>query len=173
MVANIKQIFNNSFFKELNDVSDGICNDNGKQYLKFDSFAKSLKYNGSTVCSCDTILFEYSKEHIIFVEFKDMNFANSSSDAKDWINEKYNNLCLKITETLLILMYEIRQSGLCCNDFVDLSKSFFYVYKSKSDYKEAIKTHIGNKLSRYNFIFKNTKTLDVSNVEIFLQKCNL
>ncbi len=172
MVANIKQIFNNNFFKELNNVSDGICNDNGKQYLKFDSFVKSLQYHGDTVCSCDTILFNCIQEHIIFVEFKDMNCANSLGDVKVWMNKKEDNLCLKIAETLLVFMHEIRQHGLCCNDFVDLSKSFFYVYKSDS-YKKAIKDHIGNKLSRYNFIFKNTKTLDASNFENFLQKHNL
>lgn len=172
MVANIKQIFNNNFFKELNDVSDGICNNNDKLYLKFDSFVKSLKYNGSTVCSCDTILFNSNKEHIVLAEFKNISSKNNSKDIKDWMNGKDNNLCLKITETLLILMYEIKKNGLCCNDFVDLSKSFFYVYKSDS-YKKAIKAHIGNKLSRYNFIFKNTKTLDASNFEIFLQKHNL
>ena len=75
--------------------------------------------------------------------------------------------------TLLVLMYEIRQSGICCNDFVDLSKSFFYVYKSQDDYKKAIKDHIGNKLSRYNFIFNNIRTLDASNFEDFLQENNL
>ncbi|OUT19069.1 hypothetical protein [Campylobacter concisus] len=172
MVANIKQIFNNNFFKELNNVSDGICNDNGKQYLKFDSFVKSLQYHGDTVCSCDTILFNCIQEHIIFVEFKDMNCVNSLDDLKVWMNKKEDNLCLKIAETLLVFMHEIRQHGLYCNDFVDLSKSFFYVYKSDS-YKKAIKDHIGNKLSRYNFIFKNTNTLDASIFESFLQKHNL
>ena len=50
---------------------------------------------------------------------------------------------------------------------MNISKSFIYVYKSNS-YKSNIKNHLRCKFSRYNFLFKNIRTIEATKFENFL-----
>ena len=160
-------------YNELNIISDGVCDNNGNLYPDFDKFIANLFtskiFNGDTLASCDTLLIAKNKNHIIFVEFKDMNSLNSEKDIKNWWKNKFRSIYLKITDSILSLSYLLALKKYSQNhdDFMNLSKSFFYVYKSDS-YKNKIKNHLKYKFSRYSFLFENIRIVETKSFEKFL-----
>jgi len=164
-------------FVDLNSVSDGICNNNSKEYINFDEFIHSLYqkgyFSGDTFSSPDTILLNSTETHLILVEFKDMNSLQSEDNIKEWWKDKNRSVYLKITDTILGLGYYLKNN---CDqnydDFLNISKSFFYVYKSNT-YKKKIKHHLQYKFSRYDFLFKNIRTAEATSFENFLTNNNL
>jgi len=167
----------NANFVDLNSASDGICNNNSKNYIDFDKFIARLHSNkvftGNTFSSCDTILLNTTENHIIFVEFKDMNSVSTDIELTNWWKTKNRSVYLKVTDSILGLGYYLKSN---CNqsydDFMNTSKSFFYVYKSDT-YKSKINKHLKYKFSRYDFLFKNIRTIEVENFENFLSTNNL
>mgnify|MGYP000190423656 CR=1 FL=1 len=164
-------------FVDLKSVSDGICNNNTKLYINFDEFIKSLSKNGclagDTFSSPDTLLFKSSENHIIFVEFKDMSYFQTVEEIHNWWKNKNISVYLKISDSILGLSYYLKND--CdknCDDFMNITKSFFYVYKADT-YKKKIKSHLLSKFSRYGFLFKNIETMEVETFKRFLATHNL
>lgn len=167
----------NAVFVDLSNASDGICNNNSKKYLDFDKFIAKLHtqkiFTGNTFASCDTILFNTGENHIIFVEFKDMNTISNDTELENWWKSKNKSIYLKITDSILGLGYYLKNN--CSHNydnFMGTSKSFFYVYKSNT-YKSKIKNHLKYKFSRYDFLFKNIRTIETENFENFLTSNSL
>ena len=178
MVDYLEEHFNqHAEFVDLKTVSDGICNNNSNKYINFDEFIKSLfqkgYFSGDTFSSPDTILLNSTEKHILFVEFKDMSSLQSPEDINEWWKDKNRSVYLKITDTILGLGYYLKND---CDknydDFMDTSKSFFYVYKADT-YKKKVKNHLQCKFSRYNFLFKNIRTAEAKKFEAFLSTHNL
>jgi len=157
-------------YDKLNVISDGICDDNGNLYPDFDKFMAKLFesgiLNGDTLSSCDTLLIVKNENHLIFVEFKDINNLNSEKDVKDWWKNKCRNIYLKMIDSLLSLSYllALRYSQ-NYDDFMKLSKSFFYVYKS-DNYKNKIKEHLINLVDTI-FYLKILEQLRLSRLKNF------
>ena len=178
MVNIIKKCLNeNTNFKTLTCVSDGICDNNGGLYPDFDKFMSNLFiakiFNGDTLSSCDTIVINENKNHIIFVEFKDINSLNSEEDVKKWWKGKNKSIYLKITDSILALSYFlVAKYNQNYDNFMNLAKSFFYVYKS-NNYKSKINNHLKCKFDRYDFLFENVRTIETKAFEKFLSNNNL
>lgn len=177
MVNYISTIFQQNIYKELSDASDGICADNGKKYIDFDKFVETLynknELSGEFLSSCDTVLLNSSENHIIFVEFKDMSSSTDEGHLNSWWNGKSRSIYLKITDSLLLFSYYLKNHhNKTYDDFMNTPKSFFYVYKSDS-FRNKIHNHLKYKFSRYNFMFKNIKALETKQFEGFLSHNNL
>lgn len=178
MVNLIDNYFSEQNIKKNNNlVSDGICTCNSRDYIDFDEFIAILQrkrvLNGDTPSSCDTLLINTSEEHLIFVEFKNMNDLTSPSELSEWWKNKNKSVYLKITDSILSLGYFLqKEESQCFNNFMNMKKSFFYVYKSDT-YKSKIKSHLKNKFSRYSFLLQNIHVLEVNNYESFLEHHNL
>ena len=178
VIETIKEFFDDiSSFKDLDIVSDGICKRNNKKYIDFDDFIKKLYSSevlkGDTLSSCDTVLLNKQKQHIIFVEFKNMDSINDENELSNFWTDKNKSLFLKITDSILALSYILAlKYNISYDNFMNLSKSFIYVYKS-DNYKKKIKKHLKNKFSRYNFLLKNISIIESKNFEEFLTCHNL
>jgi hypothetical protein len=178
MVSFLQEYFNsNERLVDLNRVSDGICENNAKNYVDFDQFVAKLHiqkiFEGNTFASCDTILFNIDKNHLIFVEFKDMDALSTEEEIKTWWKMKNSSIYLKMADSILGLSYYLKKEhAQSFDDFMDIPKSFFYVYRS-STFKNKINKHLEYKFSRYHFLFKNIRTLECTNFKAFLTKYNL
>lgn len=178
MVDYLEEYFNqNANLVDLKIVSDGICNNNLNRYIDFDAFIQSLfqkgYFLGDNFSSPDTILFNKDENHIIFVEFKDMNSLETMDKLNEWWNDKNKSVYLKMTDAILGLSYYFKNHcDISYDDFMNINKSFFYVYKSDS-YKKRIKNHLSSKLSRYSFLFKNIRTAETKGFEKFISDNNL
>lgn len=173
MVNYISSIFKQDVYKNLLETSDGICIDNGKEYIDFDKFIENLYSQnillGEFISSCDTLLLEKDKNHIIFVEFKDMNSSSSEDTLNKWWKDKSRIIYLKITDSTFALSYYLKNHhNKPYDDFMNVSKSFFYVYKS-DNFKNKIHSHLKYKFSRYDFLFKNIKSIESRQFEKFLE----
>jgi hypothetical protein len=178
MVSFLQQYFNtNEQLVDLKKVSDGICENNSQYYVDFDNFIAKLHtqkvFNGDTFASCDTILFNTNENHLIFVEFKDMDDLSTDEEIKNWWKIKNRSIYLKMADSILGLSFYLKnEHSKGCDSFMDTSKSFLYVYRA-STYKNKIKKHLKYKFSRYNFLFKNIRTIECTNFKDFLIKNNL
>lgn len=141
--------------------------------IRFAKLHSNKIFKGNTFASCDVILFSKEPEHLFFVEFKDMNSLNSNIEVENWWKSKNRSVYLKMTDSILSLSYYLDNKNITdYNTFMNIPKSFFYVYKSIS-FKSQINTHLKNKFSRYDFIFKNIRTIETNNFETFLNTHNL
>ncbi len=177
MVNYISTIFKQNVYKNLSETSDGICNNNNRMYIDFDKFVENLYsqniFRGEFISSCDTLLINLTENHIIFIEFKDMNTSNSNESLNNWWNNKKRSIYLKITDSTLALSYHLKnQHNKSYDDFMNISKSFFYVYRSDSS-KKKIHNHLKYKFSRYDFLFKNIQSMETKQFEKFLEFHNL
>ncbi len=162
----------NGEYEELQIVSDGICENNSKKYLNFDKFIESLfkknYFKGDTFSSPDTVLINLEKNHLIFVEFKNMSSFETEEEMKNWWKNKNSKVYLKMTDSILGLGYYLNQKcDISYDIFMKSSKSFIYVYKANS-YKKKIHRHLENKLTRYNFLFENIESVETKTFEYFL-----
>ncbi len=178
MVDFLQEYFNtNTFLMGLNSVSDGICEDNGKDYIDFDKFKEpaycyNITKGMQSLSSVDSILINQESKHIILVEFKDMNFIGNFNDIKKWIKNKDCSVKIKIPDSILLLGYFLKEKGYSFDDFMQLEKSFLYVYKS-STFKSQINNHLKYRFSKYNFMLKNIKTIETQSYIKFLEKESL
>ncbi len=178
MVSYLESHFlNNANFVDLHSASDGICNNNSKDYIDFDKFIHKLHSNkvfkGDTFASCDTILLNTTENHLIFVEFKDMKSISTDGELINWWNTKNRSVYLKITDSILGLSYYLKNNcDQSYDDFMETSKSFFYVYRADT-YKSKINQHLKYKFSRYDFLFKNIRTIEAETFKNFLSSNNL
>jgi len=167
----------NIFLNTLSNISDNICQDNGKKYIDFDKFKEpsccaDITKGLQSLSSVDSILINSDKNHIIFVEFKDMDTIGDFEDIKEWIKEKDCNIKIKIPDSILLLGYFLKENGYSFDEFMTVDKSFFYVYKSNS-FKRKINNHLKYRFSKYNFILKYTKTMETQSYIKFLEKESL
>ena len=178
MVSFLKLHFqDNARFVELNIASDGICENNLNKYIDFDKFIGTLHtqkvFTGNTFSSCDTILLNEENNHIIFVEFKDMKSILTDELLINWWKKQQPKIYLKITDSLLGLSYYLNNEySINYNNFMNTSKSFFYVYQSET-YKSKINNHLKYKFSRYDYLFKNIRTIECNAFQNFLNKNKL
>ncbi len=162
MVEYLCNYFNRDIFLDnLSVISDNICQDNGKKYINFDKFKEPINCSDITkgmnsLSSVDSLLINREKNHIIFVEFKDMNDLD---DIKSWFREKECNIKIKIPDSILLLGYFIQKNGYSFDDLINTKKSFFYVYKNRSA-KRQINNHLRYKFSKYNFMLENIKIIE-------------
>jgi len=168
---------NNTFLESLQNISDGICEDNEKKYIKFDNFKKpsncdEITKGMNSLSSVDSILINKEKEHIIFVEFKDMQNLTTKDNIKAWLKEKDCSIKVEIPDSLLLLGYFIKKRGYSFDEYFRIDKSFFYVYKSDSS-KQIINNHLKYRFTKYNFMLKNIKSLECQNYKKFLERNNL
>jgi hypothetical protein len=165
------------FLDKLSEISDKICQDNGKSYINFDKFKEATNCDNITrgmnsLSSVDSLLLNQDKKHIIFVEFKDMDRFESFDDLKEWFKRKECSIKIKIPDSILLLGYFLKKNGYSFDEFMELEKSFFYVYKSTSS-KKKINNHLKHKFTKYNFILKNSKTIESQSYMKFLEKESL
>ena len=178
MVEYLYNYFNSdSFLEDLSTVSDGICEDNQKKYINFDKFKEPINCNNITkgmnsLSSVDSLILNKDKQHIIFVEFKDMRSFEDFNDLKNWFRNKECSIKIKIPDSILLLGYFIKEKNYSFDKFMDIDKSFFYVYKSNSS-RNKINNHLKYKFTKYNFIFKNIKIIESQSYIRFLEKENL
>ena len=178
MVNFLYDYFNSdAFLENLQDISDGICENDRKKYIKFDNFKEPYNCDDITkgmnsLSSVDSILINQEKEHIIFVEFKDMQSLTTEDDIKEWLREKDCSIKIKIPDSLLLLGYFIQKRGYSFDEYFRISKSFFYVYKSESS-KQIINNHLKYRFTKYNFMLKNIRSLECQNYKKFLERNNL
>jgi hypothetical protein len=167
----------NIFLNTLSKISDNICQDNGKEYIDFDKFKEpsccaDITKGLQSLSSVDSILINSDKNHIIFIEFKDMDTMGDFEDIKEWIKEKDCNIKIKIPDSILLLGYFLKENGYSFDEFMAVDKSFFYVYKSNS-FKRKINNHLKYRFSKYNFILKYIKTMETQSYINFLEKESL
>lgn len=178
MVGFLKQhLQDNASFVELYEASDGICENNTKVYIDFDKFIAHLHtqkvFKGNTFSSCDTILLNDEKNHMIFVEFKDMKSITTDESLTNWWKKHQPRVYLKITDSILGLNYYLNtKCSISYDDFMHTSKSFFYVYKSET-YKRKINNHLKFKFTRYDYLFNQIRTIECDGFQNFLEKNTL
>jgi len=178
VVAYLYNYFNKDVFLDnISVISDNICEDNGKKYTNFDKFKEPVNCNDITkgmnsLSSVDSLLINKDKQHIIFVEFKDMDSFEEFSDLKEWFKKKECSVKIKIPDSILLLGYFIKHNDYSFDEFIEADKSFFYVYKSTSS-KNKINNHLKYKFTKYNFILKNIKIIESQSYMRFLEKENL
>jgi len=178
MVTYLYTHFNKDIFLDkLSEISDKICQDNGKSYINFDKFKEATNCDNITrgmnsLSSVDSLLLNQDKKHIIFVEFKDMNSFEDFDDLKEWFKRKECSIKIKIPDSILLLGYFLKKNGYSFDEFMELEKSFFYVYKSTSS-KNEINNHLKYKFTKYNFMLKNIKTIESQSYMKFLEKESL
>ena len=177
MVEYLSNYFNKDVFLDnLSVISDNICGDNTKKYIDFDKFKepKNCSYiteGMNSLSSVDSLLIKKSEEHIIFVEFKSMNIG-TWEEIKKWFKNQECSVKIKIPDSILILGYFLKENGYSFDEFIELDKSFFYVYKLDSS-KNKINNHLKHKFTKYNFMFKNIKIIESQRYMRFLEKENL
>ena len=175
MVNYLYDYFNRDIFLDsLSVVSDNICDDNGKRYINFDKFKEPINCNNITkgmnsLSSVDSLLINKSKQHIIFVEFKDMDSFEEFSNLKEWFKKKECSIKIKIPDSVLLLGYFVKQNNYSFDEFIEIGKSFFYIYKSTLS-KNKINNHLKYKFTKYNFLFKNIKIMESQSYIRFLEK---
>ena len=178
MVEFLEKHFQQSVFLDtLSYVSDNICQDNGRNYIDFDKFKEpsccaNITKGLQSLSSVDSILINSEKNHLIFVEFKDMDMIGDFEDIKEWIKEKDCNIKIKIPDSILLLGFFLKENGYSFDEFIALDKSFFYVYKSNS-FKQKINNHLKYRLSKYQFILKDIKSIETQSYLYFLEKESL
>jgi len=178
MVSFLENHFkHNASYVNLHFASDGICDNNSKSYIDFDKFIAKLHtqkiFTGDTFASCDTLLLNTQSNHLIFVEFKDMKSITTEEELNYWWKSKSRSVYLKVTDSILGLSYYLKHKcSKSYDDFLDIPKSFFYVYKS-NDYKSKIKNHLKFKFSRYDYLFKNIRTIECDSFQDFIKIHNL
>lgn len=178
MVEYLYNHFNKDVFLDnLSAISDGICEDNQKNYINFDKFKEPKNCNFITkgmnsLSSVDSLLINKNEEHIIFVEFKSMNSIGSFEEIKEWFKNKECSVKIKIPDSILILGYFLKENGYSFDEFIELDKSFFYIYKSDSS-KSKINNHLKYKFTKYNFMLKNIRIIESQSYMSFLEKENL
>ncbi len=163
-------------YEDLDIVSDGICSNNSEKYLNFDKFIELLFqkdcFKGDMFSSPDTVLINLQENHIVFVEFKDMSYFENEEEVKEWWKTKKMSIYLKMTDSIVSLGYYLNHEfDIKYDEFMNTSKSFIYVYKANT-YKEKIHRHLDNKLARYDFLFKNIKTIETEKFKSFLEIIN-
>ncbi len=162
MVDYLDNYFNQEQFLEtLSQVSDNICEDNGKLYINFDTFKKPCNCSNVTkgmnsLSSVDSLLINKDENHIIFVEFKDMN---DLENIEEWFREKECSIKIKIPDSILLLGCFLQMNRYSFDNFMKMKKSFFYIYKNISA-KRTINNHLKHRFSKYNFLLKNIKTME-------------
>ncbi len=162
MVKYLYDYFNqDKFLETLSQVSDNICEDNGKFYINFDKFKKpsnccNVTKGMNSLSSIDSLLINKNENHIIFVEFKDMNDLD---DIKIWFKDKECSIKIKIPDSILLLGTFLQENGYSFDEFMKMKKSFFYVYKNSSA-KRTINNHLKHRFSKYNFLLENIKTIE-------------
>jgi len=178
MVKFLYDYFNKQVFLDtLVKVSDNICQDNGKKYIDFDRFKEPLNCSDITkgmnsLSSVDSLLLNEEKKHIVFVEFKDMQKIEDANSLKEWFKAKECNIKIKIPDSILLLGYFLKKEGYSFNEYIEIKKSFFYVYKSSSS-KNIINNHLKHKFTKYNFMLKDIKIIESQSYMRFLEKENL
>ena len=162
MVVFLDNYFRKDIFLEtLSQVSDNICADNGNKYINFDKFKEPCNCSNVTqgmnsLSSVDSLLINKDENHIIFVEFKDMN---NLDNIQNWFSEKECSIKIKIPDSILLLGIFLQKNGHNFNDFMKMKKSFFYIYKNSSA-KRTINSHLKYRFSKYNFLLENIKILE-------------
>ena len=162
MVEYLYNYFNKEpFLETLSQVSDNICEDNGKYYINFDKFKEPINCSNITngmnsLSSVDSLLINKEYNHIIFIEFKDMN---ELENIQKWFREKECSIKIKIPDSILLLGYFLQKNGYSFDEFINMKKSFFYVYKNSVS-KSIINNHLKNKFSKYNFLLKNIQIIE-------------
>jgi len=149
------------FLETLSQVSDNLCEDDGKQYINFDIFKEPYNCDNITkemnsLSSVDSLLINKDKNHIILVEFKDMDDLD---DIQNWFREKECSIKIKIPDSILLLGYFLHKKGYSFDDFINMKKSFFYVYKNSSA-KQIINNHLKYKFTKYKFMLENIKIME-------------
>ena len=178
MVEYLDNYFNRDIFLDnLSAISDNICEDNGKKYIDFDKFKEPLNCSDITkgmnsLSSVDSLLLNQEQKHMIFIEFKDMQSFEEFTDLKKWFKTKECSVKIKIPDSILLLGYFLKKNGYSFDEFIEVDKSFFYVYKSTSS-KNKINNHLKYKFTKYNFMLKNTKIIESQSYMRFLEKENL
>ena len=162
MVEYLYNYFNKEpFLETLSQVSDNICENNGKYYINFDKFKKPTNCDNITngmnsLSSVDSLLINKEYNHIIFIEFKDMN---ELENIQEWFSQKECSIKIKIPNSILLLGYFLQKNGYSFDEFINMKKSFFYVYKNSVS-KSIINNHLKNRFSKYNFLLKNIKIIE-------------
>jgi hypothetical protein len=178
VVAYLDNYFNkNIFLDKLSKISDNICQDNGNSYIDFDKFkepanCENITRGMNSLSSVDSLLLNKEKKHIVFVEFKDMNSFENFNDLKEWFKSKECSVKIKIPDSILLLGYFLKKNGYSFDEFIELEKSFIYVYKSSSS-KNKINNHLKYKFTKYNFMLKNIKIIESQSYIKFLEKESL
>jgi hypothetical protein len=162
MVNYLYEYFHQDIFLEtLSQVSDTICEDNEKKYINFDIFKKphncaNVTKGMNSLSSVDSLLINKDKNHIVFVEFKDMN---DLENIEKWFKEKECSIKIKIPDSILLLGYFVQKNGYSFDDFMNIKKSFIYLYKNVSA-KRKINNHLKYKFNKYNFMLRNTYIIE-------------
>jgi len=157
------------FLASLDSVSDGILDNDGKKYIDFDLFKApenccDMTKGINSLSSVDSLLINQDENHIILVEFKDMDsFANFNLIVQ-WLKEKECSIKIKIPDSILLLGYFLREKGYRFDDFLEMKKSFIYVYKNSKS-KSKINNHLKFKFTKYNFMLANTKIIEAQNYQ--------
>ena len=164
MVNYLYNYFNKEpFLETLSQVSDNICEDNGKYYINFDRFKEPTNCSNITngmnsLSSVDSLLIIREHNHIIFIEFKDMN---ELEDMQEWFSHKECSIKIKIPDSILLLGYFLQENGYSFDDFIKMKKSFIYVYKAiANNSKREINNHLKYRFNKYNFLLKQIKIIE-------------
>lgn len=150
--------------KSLNEVSDNCCACNGKTYIDFDSVKKvaflDVSKKGNEPSSCDMLHIDEEKQHLLFVEFK-----NIPHNIDDFIQKKEESFCYKIIDSLLLFSFYLQKNNVVdFNDFYNIKKSFILAYKAPRNSVGKINKHLNNAFLKYNFIFENILPIECANL---------
>ncbi|SFV64246.1 hypothetical protein MNB_SV-6-1504 [hydrothermal vent metagenome] len=80
-------------------------------------------------------------------------------DIQNWFREKECSIKIKIPDSILLLGYFLHKKGYSFDDFINMKKSFFYVYKNSSA-KQIINNHLKYKFTKYKFMLENIKIME-------------
>jgi len=152
------------FLVSLSSVSDNLYEDNDKKYIDFDTFKEpqnccEVTKGMNSLSSVDSLLIDKENNHIVFVEFKDMDSFGTLNKLKEWIKQKECSIKIKIPDSILLLGYFLQENGYSFDDFLKLKKSFVYVYKNSTS-KSIINNHLKFSFTKYNFMLENTKVIE-------------
>lgn len=164
MVKYIEDIFlnNPNLWNTLDVVSDNCCpNIEDKKFINFDEFKLLCKNNLTNRCdtpsSCDVLYFNQRENHIVFIEFKNLE---DIENLPKWYKDKQNSIYLKATDSILLLsLYLKKEKSISLDSFEAIKKSFLFVYKAQNS-RDKIHRHLNSKLTRYKFIFQNTLSIE-------------
>ena len=178
MVSKLKEelIINLNLVSTLKKVSDNMCLDEEKRCIDFDDFPafclQECRVNQTQPATVDTLILNSFKEHILFVEFKDLKSLNQT---KEWLTkEKLQQIYLKIHESFHMLSkYMVKKSLATYDEFYNYKKSVFIVYDVKENKKRIFHNHFKGKVNRFRYLVEKELVISCKQFKNFIERENL
>jgi len=162
----------------LYSISDRMCScdTDTKECIDFDLFPsfcfQACRVSQNEPATVDGIILNYSADHTLFVEFKDLRTVEKPLK---WLTkERLQQIYLKVHESFHMLSkYLVQKSLATYDEFYHHKKSVFIVYDTKKNKKQKFHNHFKGKMNRFNYLVENSHVVSCETFKKFIEKENL